>query len=283
MNIAIVDLTPKEYPLKIFKELAKNLCEFLNNSGYNAFTSNKIIYKNYKNIILGTTFLRLRKNFLFFSIKNSLPKNTILYNFESYFHKRLWFNKTIKYFYKNYEVWDYSFHNAKNLEKLGIKIRRVLPVIFPYKKNSYLTKKNIDILFVGSLSNRRKKIINQLRNYGLNVFASENIGSPEKLRKLVARSKIFLNIHYYGLRELEQARICPYIESGTIILSEKSLYNDENKLFSKAIVLEDYSNIVKKAVNLLKSDSDLNFLSKKAINFKKKIKTEILLKDTFLN
>jgi hypothetical protein len=280
MNIAVVDLTPKEYSLKIFKELAKNLCESLNNSGYNAIISNKVIYKNYKNIILGTTFLKLRKNILFFSIKNKLPKNTILYNFESYFHNRLWFNKTIKYFYKNYEVWDYSYHNAKNLEKLGIKVNNVLPVIFPHKKKSNL-KKDIDVLFVGSLSNRRKKIINQLRNYGLNVFASENIGSPKELEKLIIRSKIFLNIHYYGLRELEQPRICPYISSGTVILSEKSLYNDENKLFSKAIVLEKYSDIAKKALNLLKNKYNLELLSKKAFSFSKKRRSEVLLKNIF--
>jgi len=281
MNIAVVDLTPKGYHLKLFEELAKNLCKSLNNSGYNAIISNKVIYKNYKNIILGTTFLKLRKNFLFFSLKNSLPKNTILYNFESYFHNRLWFNKTIKFFYKNYEVWDYSYHNAKNLEKLGIKVNKVLPVIFPYKKKSMSKKKNIDILFVGSLSKRRIKIINQLRNYGLNVYASENIGSPKKLDKLVSKSKIFLNIHYYGLRELEQARICPYISSGTVILSENSLYNDENKLFSKVIVLEKYSDLAKKAANLLKSKSDLNFLSKKSIIFAKKKTTEVLLKNIF--
>jgi len=282
MNIAVVDLTPKEYSLKIFKELAKNLCETLNNFGYNAIISNKVIYKNYKNIILGTTFLKLRKNFLFFSLKNKLPKNTILYNFESYFHNRLWFNKTIKYFYKNYEVWDYSHHNAKNLEKLGIKVNNVLPVIFSHKKKFNLKKKNIDVLFVGSLSNRRKKIINQLRNYGLNVFASENIGSPKELEKLIIRSKIFLNIHYYGLRELEQPRICPYISSGTVILSEKSLYKDENKLFSKAIVLEKYSNIVKKALKLLKNKYKLELLSKKAFFFSNKKRSENLLKNISL-
>jgi hypothetical protein len=282
MNIAVVDLTPKEYHLKIFEELAKNLCKSLNKSGYNAIISNKIIYKNYKNIILGTTFLKLRKNFLFFTLKNTLPKNTILYNFESYFHNRLWFNKTIKFFYKNYEVWDYSYNNAKNLKKLGIKVKKVLPVIFPYKKKYKLKKKNIDVLFVGSLSKRRKKIINQIRNYGLNVFASENIRSPKELEKLVLKSKLFLNVHYYGLRELEQARICPYISSGTVILSEKSLYKDENKLFSKAIILEKYSGIAKKAANLLKSNSNLDFFLKKSFIFAKKNRVEGLLKNIFL-
>ena len=145
-----------------------------------------------------------------------------------------------------------------------------------------MKKKNIDVLFVGSLSKRRKKIINQIRNYGLNVFASENIRSPKELEKLVLKSKLFLNVHYYGLRELEQARICPYISSGTVILSEKSLYKDENKLFSKAIILEKYSGIAKKAANLLKSNSNLDFFLKKSFIFAKKNRVEGLLKNIFL-
>ena len=100
--------------------------------------------------------------------------------------------------------------------------------------------------------------------------------------KLVLKSKIFLNIHYYGLRELEQARICPYLSSGTVILSETSLYKDENKFFSKAIILEKYSDIAKKAEQLLKSKSDLDFFSKKSITFAKKKTTEVLLKNIFL-
>ena len=63
------------------------------------------------------------------------------------------------------------------------------------------------------------------------MYVSTNVNTPQRLKKLIERSKIFLNIHYNGPRELEQARISPNISNNCVILSEKSLYNDENIFF----------------------------------------------------
>lgn len=266
MKIAIVDLTPKDYKIKIFADIAKNLFIFLKKNGLKVILTKKIIYKNCLNIILGTTFLKYRNNFFFISLKNKIPKNTILYNLESYFHKSLWFGKSLKYFYNNYKVVDYSYNNAKNLSKLGIKPKGILPVILNCNKKNRM-RKDIDILFVGSLSKRRKKIIKSLKDRGVKMYVSTNVSTPQRLKKLIERSKIFLNIHYNGPRELEQARISPNISNNCVILSEKSLYNDENIFFQRGIVLEKYSELVKKALYLLKNKKKLTQIYKKNISF----------------
>ncbi len=265
MKIAIVDLTPKNYPIKVFSDVAKNLFFFLKKKNKKIIFSNKIIKKNCLNIVLGTIFLKKRTKFFFINRKNKLPKNTILYNLESFFHKNLWYNKSLKYFYNNYNVVDYSNNNAKKITNLGINIKGYFPIFFNIIKKKKI-KKEIDILFVGSLNKRRKKILYKLKKKGLNVYASDNIKSPTQLKRLIIKSKIFLNIHYFGPREIEQVRINPNLSTDCIILSEKSLYKSENIFFSKFIKLCKYSNLVDEALNILKNQRKLSNLKMNIYN-----------------
>jgi len=265
MKIAIVDLTPKDYPIKVFSDVAKNLFLFLKKKNKNIFFSNKIIKKNCLNIVLGTIFLKKRTNFFFFTRINKLPKNTILYNLESYFHKDLWYKKSLKFFYKNYTVVDYSKDNAKKLTNLEINIKENFPIFFNIIEEKKI-KKEIDILFIGSINKRRKKILDILKAKGLNVYASDNVKSPQQLKKLILKSKIFLNIHYFGLREIEQVRINPNICTNCIILSEKSLYKSENIFFSKFIKLCKYGELVDEAQNIINNKKNFFKIKKNIYN-----------------
>ena len=130
---------------------------------------------------------------------------------------------------KNAEyVWEYSHVNIKVLENFGIK--NVLYKPFGYSKCieniSYMNdKKDIDILWLGCIMNRRVNIINELKKSlkDYNLFFSDGVFDKLKTAFLF-RSKIVLNIHMEepSLSCLEVVRIIYCIANKCLVVSEYS-------------------------------------------------------------
>lgn len=185
-------------------------------------TKSEKIINDRKNIILGINLLKFypKKNFKF-------PDNSVIINFEAFEHKEFFDNYTVN-FLKNYEVWDFNFFNAEKINnQYGTKIKKVLPMGYcqELKKFSYLsTKKDIDVLFMGSLSARRNKVLSNLLKMGLNVKHIFGIYGDQK-DFFIKRAHLHLNIHYYGPRVLEPFRINYYLINGCPIISEPSSDN----------------------------------------------------------
>src|SRR6056300_409058 len=101
---------------------------------------------------------------------------------------------------KAIEVWDYSKVNIKNFsKKVNVSINYV-PILYMQcieNKIKLSQKKDIDVLFMGSINNRRKKIMTELKNNGINVHIAPYNLWNEKRDNMLSRSKIVLNIHFY--------------------------------------------------------------------------------------
>jgi len=121
------------------------------------------------------------------------------------------------------EVWDYEEMNVQYLAGLGIKTK--LHILKPYMNwNMYaVPDKDIDILFIGTLYDRRKKVIDFLkRKYIVTVTPDQTYG--EVLDDYILRSKILLNIH--GTTSFqEQARMVKWLGAPCKIISERSIHN----------------------------------------------------------
>lgn len=108
------------------------------------------------------------------------------------------------------------------------------------KKYNY----SIDILFIGTLNERRTKILNELKNYNslnnLNYvikIVSNVFG--DKLTELIKKSKIVINLHYYPNAILEIFRIHDLLPYECKILSENPGNEEEMNL------VEKYGNVVR--------------------------------------
>ncbi len=133
----------------------------------------------------------------------------------------------IKSFLSNaFEVWDYSVENIEFLHKHGIKAK-YLPIGYHSGlcRVPVVNNKDVDILFYGSLCDRRKKIIETLAadpsirlKYLFGVYG-------EKRDEWIARSKIILNIHFYSAAIFEAVRISYLLNNGCFVLSEESPVN----------------------------------------------------------
>jgi hypothetical protein len=64
----------------------------------------------------------------------------------------------------------------------------------------------IDVLFYGSMNNRRLKIIQGLKAAGLNVKAVFGLYGAER-DEVIAASKVVLNVHYYTPAVMEIVRL----------------------------------------------------------------------------
>jgi hypothetical protein len=150
--------------------------------------------------------------------------------------------------------------------------------------------KDIDIIFYGSLNNRRNLILENLKNkYNIVIVPSDNSKNTNKeLCCLIERSKIVLNIIYYADNNIFDYYRNSFLLANKILLISESPanknYEIENKLedLEKNIISADYDNLVntvQKYINI--SEEEYNNLVNKQYESFKKYKMENKVTDFF--
>jgi hypothetical protein len=111
-------------------------------------------------------------------------------------------------------------------------------------------EKKFDVVLVGHMSDKRKKICTELENRGIKTLCIDSI-FDEKRDKLIAQGKILLNIHYANNYNIyEHFRCDRWIFSGMIVVSEKST-NYEMLDIASVVYFENYDNLVAKVIEIL--------------------------------
>lgn len=154
-----------------------------------------------------------------------LPEHYIAYNWEQLTTDKPWNESFFERLRKAHCVWDYSWSNAQLLKSKGIE---AIHVPLGYAKcmefcNKYSTK-DIDIVFLGSINeSRHERLQHLLRSYRTRpdkLFLSNSCWG-DQIGKVYERSKIGLNLHYYGGKTiLEVLRIIPMLANGLFVISE---------------------------------------------------------------
>jgi hypothetical protein len=127
------------------------------------------------------------------------------------------------------ELWDYSMVNIRILANHGI-IAKYMPLKTsgPYleKLQRFITStKAYDIGFNGSMSARRKTILDQLAT-SFTVFISTSWGDTRDLE--LSQCRVLVNIHFdTNYMVFESARCEPWLSVGIPVISELSIDNDE--------------------------------------------------------
>lgn len=208
-----------------------------------------------------------------FSIEfKDLPKNKyIIYQLEQHTNNEfsIHYNDIkdeLKDLYLNsYLSLDYCNQNINVInEKLDIK-PKLLPIPFSLEENNWKfynrNRKRYDIVFIGLLNNRRRKILNFLNKFFKIAIPSKTIYGTE-LIKFISRGHILLNIHYYENAILERVRLNEMINIGIPIISEKP-----NPLDLDSI--NDYKDSIK-FIDIIEEDKLQNIeLVKEIKNFQK--------------
>jgi hypothetical protein len=161
---------------------------------------------------------------------------------------------------RTHETWDYSKENIAQLAKIGITARYCgvgySPCLTkPEIINADPAAQDIDVLFYGSLNDRRKLVLQELNEKCRVQVAFGVYGAA--LDRLIARSKIVLNMHFYDTAIHEITRTSYLMANKKCIVSEmgkdKELEKDR-----QGIGFTEYRFLVQDCLNLLKETQARN-------------------------
>lgn len=161
------------------------------------------------------------------------------------------------------EIWDYDLDNIEFLKSEGF-TNKIVHVPLPYSSKLKRVNNNknpeYDILFYGSLNDRRLKFLEALKDYKLIIitnsddikkFKNSTVGKcmienkyNNELFEYIFNSKIILNIHYYESKIQEQVRIFELLINNKTIVSEKSRINYYNDMIYEFETIEEMINII---------------------------------------
>ena len=202
----------------------------------------------------------------------SIQGKIILINTESLFvescHK-VWLEHIRKMIDSNniYMVWDYNYKNIKKLNHYkGIKTYYIPPLYHYYLEEDYHKyenqnhqnlKKDTDILFYGSINERRAYLqekLNKLDNVKVSFANTMNL---EQHYHNISRSKIVLVIHYYLENfTIDYYRISSLLANKIFVIHEsvqpEEKDSKEYALLSESLVFCDYDKIVETCEKYLK-------------------------------
>ena len=112
----------------------------------------------------------------------------------------------------NYSILNFDYYNSKS--KIII-----TPLIDDSNIGKINLNKEIDILFVGNISEYRTEIIDSIKERGYNItIVNRKVGN--ELYEIVKKSKIIINIHYYKDSVFEVFRIHDFLPFDCNIISE---------------------------------------------------------------
>jgi hypothetical protein len=153
-------------------------------------------------------------------LADRLPPGTIAINSEQIADPAAPGRATVLAWAQRAEIWDYSPRNiavfaaagvAARLLRLGYHpaLHRIVPQAEP----------DIDVLFYGSLNERRRQVLAAVAGTGLHV--GHVFGQYGAARDaLIARSRLVLNLHFYDAQILEVVRLSYLMNNACAVVAE---------------------------------------------------------------
>lgn len=253
-----------------FVELRDSIYYGLKELGLEVRHSINEINSSALNIIINGHSIPFDENFL-----KSIPKDSIFINTEqldSFIGKNKeiyceefqelytrW-HKMIVYLGQHFTIWDYSQRNIEHLKNIGVHNVKYLRLGFQKELKRIInkTQKDYDVLFYGTLNERRQKILDELRKRKVNAINIIAFGQSRD--DFISRSKIVLNIHYFNAEIFENIRLNYLMNNAVAILSELNPTTSIDPIYKNAICGVEYDKLVETCIELLGNDDKLDLL-----------------------
>lgn len=153
------------------------------------------------------------------------------------------------------EVWDYSRVNISTLAKMGIGAKLLEVGYAPgLTRIENVQNPDIDVLFVGSMNDRRHSILKRLTDSGVKVVHAFDCYGVKR-DTLVARAKAVLNVHFYESKIWEIVRCSYLMANRKCVVSEKGLDIELEKPYCGAIAFTEYDGLVDECLSILRDDN----------------------------
>ncbi len=185
-----------------------------------------------------------------------LPPDAILYNLELVDPESPWITPEYLKLLGAHQVWDFRQDNVQALRALGIHGVRICPIGYvPSLTRIAPRTEDIDVLFYGSLNERRQRVFEELADHGVQLVVLNGVYGTER-DDYIARAKLILNVHFYERNELEIVRISYLLANQKCVVSETSCNPAVDEPFQGGIGFCSYEDIVPTCLRFL-SDARL--------------------------
>ncbi len=152
----------------------------------------------------------------------ALPADSILYNLEQLTDELFERSPLYRDAMRRLPVWDYDAANTARYAAYGLPpASAVVPIGYvpEWTRITPAPQQDIDVLFYGSLNERRLGILKPLRDAGLRVEPHFGVYGPAR-DALIARAKVVLNIHFYDAQIFEVARVGYLLANRACVVAE---------------------------------------------------------------
>lgn len=255
-----------------FREVAETLQVGLRSLGHIANVGDNVLDASATNVLLGGHLIEPQD-------AKVIPPNTILYNLE-----QLGGPSLPQHFYqvaRHCRIWDYSLDNIKTWNVLRCAHP---PVHVPLGYVPELSRiksspvQDLDVLFYGSMNERRSKVVAALRDAGANVHTAFGVYGKQR-DELIARSRLVLNVHFYDAKIFEIVRVSYLLANSKAVVSEFSSESQMEAGLGDSVLLCPYDSLAESCLSLLRNDDERKNLEMRGFEwFRQRTESEILRK-----
>jgi len=133
-------------------------------------------------------------------------------------------------------------YDADNIAAYG-RQRDEVPVV-PFLHAPYLASaeslaledRPIDLLFIGSMNERRRAWLDRIEAFGLNVAMFDSALYSEERDHFIRQAKAVVNCHFYESSRFEQARVAHCLSLGTPVISERTVQTRPHDAFEDCVL-----------------------------------------------
>jgi hypothetical protein len=247
--MAVTVVSPPGYPHSAaFTEVALTLHHGLKSLGHDSVLTTSGKLPGRQHIVLGSNLLP--------DYPLPLADDAVLYNLEQVDAHSSWFSPGLMAVFRRHRIWDYSAPNVAALAALGQKVDALLPVGYVPELTGIQrgAPPDIDVLFFGSMNDRRKTVLLAMQAAGLQVVVGFGAYGAER-DALIARAKVVVNIHYYQAKVLEMVRISYLLANRCAVLSEPGIDPDENASLEGSVAFAEGDELVRRAIALVSDEA----------------------------
>jgi hypothetical protein len=262
-QVQIVIVKPAGYLHgETFRELAETIqCGFAE-LGISAHIADNVFLSEGLNILLGWHLIEPGQI-------AGLPHRCILYNLEQLDDQNQNLRLRLAELSKKFRVWDYSLRNIEKLRESGLTAPIAHVPIGYAPQLSRIEKapvQDIDVLFYGSINERRSAVLRKLEAEGLKVHSVFGVYGAER-DALICRSKVVLNLHYYDSSIFEMVRVSYLLANRKAVVAECHTRTEVDEDIRTAAVLVPYENLVPACAELVRHSGRREILERRALAF----------------
>lgn len=252
---AVTVFSPPKLPMQaILQEVAEAVVFGLGALGLDAVLTTDLVPTPRRRILLGAGCLPNARK-LGHDGTLALREDTILYQLEQVTGPEHFLTSSVLPWFLAFPAWDYSLRNLESLRLIGLETARHVPLGYvPQWTRIPERTQDVDVLFYGILSERRKRVLDELHRRGAKVVCLVNCFGAER-DAWIARSRIVLNVHHYEARIFEYPRVLYLLANRKCVVSESG--NDPaERDYAEGVAFAEYGDLAGTCLRLLESPTD---------------------------